>query len=284
MEYVKKLINKLEGQSCKGVEAMARTARVCSSINLYHIIIRGINKQDIFIDDQDKNKFMKALAETKEKFNFKLYAYVIMPNHVHLVIKDDNAEISKIMHRIQVCYSEYLNSKYNRIGHVFQGRFTSKNIETEEYLKYVIRYIHLNPDKAGIGKYDKYKWSSYNFYNKPKDTINLIDTSDILILFSEEKQEAIDLFEKFHKEKSKYQYNEEYSEFEIQCKLDDDIVIKIIMDNIGLNTIYDIQKLNYKYRNEVLKKLINIKGTTVKQISRITGISTKIIEKVKKLY
>ena len=64
-------------------------------------------------------------------------------------------------------------------------------------------------------------------------------------------------------------------------KLDDDIVIKIIMDNIGLNAIYDIQKLNYKYRNEVLKKLINIKGTTVKQISRITGISTKIIEKVK---
>ncbi len=77
---------------------MARKPRCRSSLNLYHIIIRGINKQDIFIDKQDKSKFIKELLLAKEKFNFKLYAYVIMPNHVHLVIKENDVEISKIMH------------------------------------------------------------------------------------------------------------------------------------------------------------------------------------------
>src|SRR5699024_1116806 len=102
---------------------MPRIARTCSSLNLYHIIIRGINKQDIFIDTQDKNKFIKEILIAKEKFQFKIYAYVIMPNHAHLIIKEGNTKISKIMHKIQLAYSEYLNIKYNRVGHVFQGRF-----------------------------------------------------------------------------------------------------------------------------------------------------------------
>lgn len=263
---------------------MARKPRCRSSLNLYHIIIRGINKQDIFIDKQDKSKFIKELLLAKEKFNFKLYAYVIMPNHVHLVIKENDVEISKIMHRIQLGYSEYLNIKYNRIGHVFQGRFYSKNIEDGEYLKCAIRYIHLNPDKAGIEKYYMYKWSSYSSYiKKYNNEENLVDISDILSLFNEERSKSIDLFKEFHKEKSKYQYSEEYSEFEIQNRLDDDEIIKIITENMGIQTIYDIQKLNNKYRDQILKEILNIKGTTMTQISRITGISKKIIERAKYL-
>lgn len=260
---------------------MARKPRIRSSLNLYHIIIRGINKQDIFLDEQDKNKFLKELLKTKEKFEFKLYAYVIMPNHVHLVIKEEEVEISKIMHRIKLSYSEYLNAKYNRVGHVFQGRFNSKNIEDEEYLKTVIRYIHLNPDKVGIGKYNRYKWSSYNSYvNKNKD--NIVDTLDILNLFSEENN-AIIMFENFHKEKSKYRYTEEYSEFEIENRLDDETIIKIIKENMGMQTIYDVQKLNNQYRDMVLNELISIKGATVSQICRITGISKKIVERAKNI-
>lgn len=262
---------------------MARKARSRSSLNLYHIIIRGINKQDIFIDQQDKNKFLKELMISKEKFDFKLYAYVIMPNHVHLVIKENEIDISKIMHRIKVSYSEYLNRKYNRVGHVFQGRFNSKNIEDEEYLKCVIRYIHLNPDKAGIGKHDEYKWSSYKEYIENDSESNLVNVREILNLFSENSNEAIIEFRKFHREKSRYQYSEEYSEFEIKNRLDDDTVIKIIIENMGIQTIYDIQKLNNKYRDEVLNKLISIRGTTISQISRITGISTKIIERARKI-
>ena len=259
---------------------MSRKARVRSSLNLYHIVIRGINKQDIFIDNQDKQKFIKELSITKEKLGFYLYAYVIMPNHVHLVIKEKNTEISKIMHRIQLAYSEYLNIKYQRVGHVFQGRFSSRNIEDNEYLKCVIRYIHLNPDKAGIETYKNYRWSSYNeymqFYNS-----KIVDAKEILSIFDTDINKAQFKFIKFHQEKSKFRYTEEDTEFEIVNKLDDEVIIKIITDRKGFNNIYDIQKLNNKYRDEILEDLLKIRGTTVPQISRITGVSKNIIEKVK---
>lgn len=277
-------INLLEGRKNlfkKGCEIrMARTARSRSSLNLYHIIVRGINKQDIFLDNQDKRKFLKELIITKEKFNFKIYAYVIMPNHVHLILKEQDDSISKIMHRIQLCYSEYLNSKYERVGHVFQGRFNSKSVEDVEYLKCAIRYVHLNPDKAGIGKYNNYLWSSYRSYTKENKS-KLVDTEDILELFREDRNPR-KKFEEYHKEKSKYQYNKEDTEFELLNKIDDSTLIRIIKENMDLNAIYDIQKLNNKYRDDILKQLIAIKGTTTKQISRVTGISTRIIEEIKR--
>lgn len=207
---------------------MARKARSRSSLNLYHIIIRGINKQDIFIDKQDKNKFIKELLISKEKFEFKLYAYVIMPNHVHLVIKENNIGISKIMHRIQLVYSEYLNIKYERVGHVFQGRFISKNIEDDDYLKCVIRYVHLNPDKAKIEKYNLYRWSSYSEYIHTYHNNKLVDIVDILNLFGDDISEAKEKFIEYHKEKSNYSYGDEEIEFEMINKLDDTILIEII--------------------------------------------------------
>ncbi len=260
---------------------MARNARYRSSLNMYHVIIRGINKQNIFLDTQDKLKFVKELINTKNKYCFKIYAYVLMANHVHLVLKDGEIDVSKIMHRLQVCYSEYFNKKYDRIGHVFQGRFTSKNIEDNEYLKYVIRYVHINPDKAGIGKYDSYQWSSYKEYVETDNDESLTDKNDILELYGNNPDEAIANFKMFHKEKSRYSYNEEDSEFELTNRLDDEIIIKIIIENMGLKSIYDVQKLNNKYRDEILLKMLAIRGTTVSQISRITGISTKIIGNLK---
>lgn len=259
---------------------MARKARIRSSLNLYHVIIRGINKQDIFIDNQDKNKLMKELSIAKEKFNFKLYAYVIMPNHLHMIIKESDTSISKIMHRIQLSYSEYLNIKYQRVGHVFQGRFTSKNIEDEEYLKYVIRYVHLNPDKVKIEKYNAYHWSSYNQYIEKQKSNNLVDTRDILKLFGNNEKDAKENFIKYHKEKSKYNYKNEEVEFELMNKLDDSTIIRIIVEEMKIDNIYEIQKLNNQYRNEILKDLLSIKGTTAKQISRITGVSINIIQKM----
>lgn len=259
---------------------MARKARIRSSLNLYHVIIRGINKQDIFIDNQDKNKLIKELSIAKEKFNFKLYAYVIMPNHLHMVIKENDTSISKIMHRIQLCYSEYLNIKYQRVGHVFQGRFTSKNIENEEYLKCVIRYVHLNPDKAKIEKYDLYYWSSYKQYIEKRQNNDLVDTEEILRLFGSNKESLKEKFIEYHKEKSKYDYKSEDVEFEMMNKLDDSTLIRIITEEMNIPNIYEVQKLNNTYRDKILIELLSIRGTTAKQISRITGISINIIQKI----
>ena len=143
---------------------LPRIARTYSEVKVYHITIRGIDKQNIFLDEYDKNKFISILKETKEKYNYEIYAYCLMDNHVHLVIYDKEQKISKIMQSIEISYVFYFNMKYDRIGHLFQDRFFSKKVEDREYLKMVCRYIHQNPLKAGIGKTEKYRWSSYKEY------------------------------------------------------------------------------------------------------------------------
>ena len=132
--------------------------------NTYHIIARGINKQDIFLDNDDKDNFYKMIKITKEKYNFELYAFALMNNHIHFTIFDKHDEMSKIMHRICTIYAMYFNKKYERVGHVFQNRFKNICIDTENYLLNLIRYIHKNPEKDGICDMNTYKWSSYRDY------------------------------------------------------------------------------------------------------------------------
>ena len=132
-------------------------------------MLRGINKQEIFFDSQDYLKFKKELNETKEFFSYKLYSYVLMPNHIHLEIKDENDKLAKIMQSLQLRYSSYFNKKYERTGHLFENRFKSKTVEGEIYKLNLVRYIHQNPVKAGISNIDKYNWSSYNEYLKENE-------------------------------------------------------------------------------------------------------------------
>ena len=102
--------------------------------NVYHIILRSINQQEIFYDNSDHKKFIKCIQQTKEKYVYELYAYVLMNNHIHMLINAKDNNMSKIMQSLAISYAMYFNKKYNRIGHVFYNRFKSKNIETEGYL------------------------------------------------------------------------------------------------------------------------------------------------------
>lgn len=143
---------------------MPRKARNISSTKVYHIIFRGNDKQDIFFDEQDYNKFIKEIKRTKETYKYKLYAYCLMANHIHLIIYDQENQFSKAMQSLAIAYSSYFSQKYDKVGHLFQNRFLSKNIETGEYLLNVCRYIHQNPVKAGISDMKDYVWSSYQEY------------------------------------------------------------------------------------------------------------------------
>lgn len=129
---------------------MSRSPREVSKTitKTYHILMRGINKQDIFIDNQDKCKFLNELKKSKEEYKYHIYGYVLMTNHVHLVILDKYDKLSELIHKISMKYAMYFNRKYNRVGHVFQNRFKSICIDSEEYLKNLIRYIHRNPEKG----------------------------------------------------------------------------------------------------------------------------------------
>jgi len=143
---------------------LPRISRRKSQSDVYHCILRGINKQDIFFEEKDYLKFQDIIRKTKETYLYQLYSYVLMPNHIHLEIKDKNQKLSQTMHSIETSYANYFNRKYERKGHVFENRFQSKNVENDFYRFNLVRYIHQNPLKAGISKMEQYQWSSYFEY------------------------------------------------------------------------------------------------------------------------
>ena len=108
-------------------------------------MLRGNERKDIFIDEEDKKKFIKTVIQKKADKAFKLYAYCIMNNHLHLVIQEQKEPISRIIKKIATSYAYYFNAKYKRVGHLFQDRYKSETIEDEPYLLSVIRCVHNNP-------------------------------------------------------------------------------------------------------------------------------------------
>lgn len=259
----------------KEVVYLPRQARVISESGMYHIILRGINKQDIFFDNQDRYKFMNELIKTKDKYDYELITYCLMPNHVHFEIVDKNSELSKIMQTLTISYSSYFNKKYDRVGHLFQNRYFSKPIETEAYLLKLHRYIHQNPVKAGISNLNNYRWSSYKTYIYGEDD-KVTDTKLIKSYFDTMKE-----LKDFNNENIKYNYGD-ILEFEIRKRFTDDEVINILKQQLKIDNIQDVQKYNKAHREAILKDLKNITGINCAQVSRVLGINKKIIERTLK--
>ncbi|MFH0790974.1 MAG: transposase [Candidatus Omnitrophota bacterium] len=155
---------------------MSRGVRIYYDHAIYHISIRGNNRQAILKADEDKESFLNSVCNFKERFCFKLYGFVLMDNHVHLVVETNQiANISKIMQAITLSYSQKFRHKYNYSGYVWQGRFKSNLIEEDSYILECIEYIHNNPVRAGMAASPKdYRWSSYHFYNAEIDSLSKI--------------------------------------------------------------------------------------------------------------
>jgi len=131
---------------------LARRARVRSNTGIYHVMIRGINRQAIFEDDEDRIRFIDTLREYKDISKYEIYGYCLMDNHIHLLIKEIDESISLIIKRISSSYVHWYNTKYERLGHLFQERFRSEVVEDDGYFLTVLRYIHQNPVKAKIAE------------------------------------------------------------------------------------------------------------------------------------
>lgn len=153
---------------------MPRTARVTLENACYHIITRGNQRQLVFLDSQDYEKYLHILSRYKRRHKFKLYSFCLMPNHVHLIIEVDNPlDLSRIMTKINLSYTLYFNYKYKKVGHLWQDRFKSKIIEKDAYLLECINYIETNPLRASLVKrIEEYAWNSYRFRVKNS---NLLD-------------------------------------------------------------------------------------------------------------
>jgi REP element-mobilizing transposase RayT len=169
---------------------MARQLRIEYEGAFYHITSRGNQREQIFWDNKDREKFKNILRRTKERYSYLLHAYVLMDNHYHLLIETPYANIKQIMQNINTSYTVYINKRHKRTGHLLQGRYKAFIIDKESYLLELGRYIHLNPVRAGIvPRSEDYKWSSYREYINRSNKEGLTDTSDTLYTFS--KKQAI---------------------------------------------------------------------------------------------
>ena len=157
---------------------MPRGNRILSRTDIYHVMIRGINRQKIFDQEADYRQFLVILGECKEISGFDLYAFCLMPNHVHLLLKVNDEPLEYIFKRIGSRYAVWYNKKHQRVGHLFQDRFKSENVEDQAYFLTALRYIIQNPMKAGLEKEPgTYRWSSFRAYQLGKASITDIQTA-----------------------------------------------------------------------------------------------------------
>lgn len=166
---------------------MPRVARIAVPSMLYHVISRGNNREWIFNDTEDFEKYIEICKRYKERHQFKLYNWALMNNHVHLLLEtSDRSPLSKVMQGINTIW---FNRKNRKVGHLWQDRFRSFIIERDSYLLECGRYIERNPLRAGIVKdIGRYPWSSYRVYSSGKTD----GLTDLHVLYeamgSEEKQ------------------------------------------------------------------------------------------------
>jgi len=160
---------------------MSRQWRIEYPGALYHVLSRGNGRQDIFLTNNDRRLFLDLIQEFSERFNIEVYAYVLMGNHYHLLLKTPDANLSKGMQWFGTTYTRKFNLTNNQSGHLFQGRFKSIIIENDAYLLRLSFYIHRNPLRAGIvDRLSEFKWSSYHYYAYRKKAPSWLKTNLIL--------------------------------------------------------------------------------------------------------
>ena len=253
---------------------MPRCARIKTSTKIYHIINRGINKQDIFLDKQDFRKYIKEVENTKEKYGYEIYAYALMNDHVHFVIYDKSENISTAIQSLNIRYTEYFNKKYERTGHLFENRYKSYAINDEEYLKNVVRYIHKNPENAGLKPYE---WTSYyEYFKKTK----LINPTIVLNFFGCDYNQSINNYIEFH---NNYIKNQDIGKnYEMITKITDDEAIQIIKNILKEDNLLKVQNYIKEEKYNAIHKIVKIDGITKQQISRIIGVNRKTIGRIEK--
>jgi putative transposase len=254
---------------------MPRFARSRSDTGIYHLMLRGINRQNIFEDEEDREKLFETLARYKIKSGYDIYGYCFMSNHFHLLLKEKTEPISLVVKRISSSYVYWYNWKYERCGHLFQERFKSEAVDSNAYLLTVLRYIHQNPAKAGLISYTRlsdFKWSSYREYvSKPLIT----DTDLVLSIFSDNRRKALALFKEYNSAVNDDQCLEDREKIRVS---DDEV--KAILRRYGVKNINQLLRLDKAKRDKIISDLKSVNGVTLRQLARITGISKSIIDRI----
>ena len=249
---------------------MPRPPRKQSASGIYHVMLRGINRQVIFEDDTDRYCYIRQLQKCKEKSGFRLHAFCLMSNHVHLLIEPAAEPLDLIFKRIGSGYVKWYNERYDRVGHLFQDRFRSECVETEAYYRTVLRYILLNPLKGGLEtRPGTYRWSSYLAYEKGQGT--LTDTQYALDLFGSRKNLLDYIFE----ENDDIVLDEE----QLDPRLREASEKKLMLRITGCASVSEFQQLDLPLRRKYVRELSRTRLSTGR-ISLLTGMPKSTVYKI----
>ena len=249
---------------------MARVARQKSESGVYHAMARGVNKQPIFEEEGDYEKFVEVILACKEAGRFELFAYCLMENHFHLVMRPSDQEpLETVFRRIGGRYVVWFNRKYGRSGPLFQGRFKSEPVEDDAYFLSVVRYVVQNPVAAGIcaSPFD-YRHSSAREYlgdvAGPTDTgmlLDMVGDADIGRFLTE--RPACD-----------------HIDFDSAYRPTDADMRRAMLEACGCASAADFQRLPREERDAALAEMRR-RGGSIRQVSRLTGVGTGVVRRCK---
>jgi len=236
---------------------MPRVARYLLNTSFFHVMVQGINKEEIFKESKDKDKYLSIINKYKEIYSILILSYCVMKNHTHILIYcESTIQLSTFMKMVNTTYARYYNLKYDRVGYVFRDRFLSEPIYDERYLYTCINYIHLNPIEAGlVKKAEEYIYSSYREYinksgiTKEKGFTKFVDLENYVL-----NKEQNDLFmdidiniEKIIEARTR--------EF---CKLENTSMEEILEEKDKLKKLINFLKTGYKITNKDIQKFLGI--------------------------
>ena len=240
---------------------MARRPRVHFPGALYHVISRGNQRQKIYKDDPDYQRFETLLGEVIKRHVLTLYAYVLMPNHFHLLVEVGRVPLSKAMQVLLYRYTRRYNQRYRKSGHLFQGRYKAILCDRDNYLMELIRYLHLNPVRAGMARDPgRYRWSSHEAYIGGKSTSG-IAVEDGLKLWGAHRVQAIKAYQQFIRDGLGAGHQEEYYEVKDQRYLGDDNFVEAVCRNIDEQEPASPVKITME---EILRELARGTGMTLR--------------------
>ena len=253
---------------------MPRSPRKQSEGDVYHVYARGVGRQLIYENDADRVFFLRKLQEQLAESQGTLFAWVLMGNHFHLMVKMPLGTLSTFMKNLQAVYAQHYNKKYEHVGHLFQGRFGSQPITSDEQLMACVRYIHRNPIGANLSKTCDYKWSSYRGYLKGAAVTS---TDFVLSLFG-----GVEPFVRFHQSPDDGRFSfidvDDVENSISSARSSDERADWEATKLLGEGWRESLVQSSKIERNAKLRVLKDA-GLSVRQIERLTGIGRNIISR-----
>lgn len=247
---------------------MPHRARRLGESGFYHVVTKGDGNQIIFEDTRDRETYLDLLESCVEEFDVDVHAYCLMGNHVHLLLEEnqEHRNLSAFMKKLNESYAMHFGRASERIGHVFKDRFWSEPVESDEHFLSTVRYIHANPETAGICPAHKYPWSSYRAYCSGS---SFVKTGFCLELLGD-----IEVFQAFCA--SGGNYAKPFANSKLSKHLLPDELTHVALSLLGRQTLSAIRQMTPKERIPHVAKLASA-GFTESEIVRLTGLGRQAV-------